>query len=123
MDCPVLVTDVQDYVGRTLTVDEQARTRALLNDGWEQILARVPGVVARYTSGDLRPGAVVAVLRRAVAAVLDNPEGFIQESIEDWAGRRDPFLGSGRLMLTDEDFAMLRPFTLTGAFEIQLGCD
>lgn len=111
-----------DYFERPLTDAELSRVPALLDDGWEQILARVPGVELRLTTGSLRLGAVSAVLRQAVAAVLRNPDGFITESIEDWSGTREPGAVSGRLVLTDDDLAMLMPFTIGGgAFEITLG--
>jgi hypothetical protein len=90
----------------------------LLDDGWEQILSRIPSVEYRVTQGTLRVGAVVAVLREAVAAVLRNPGGFLEESIEDWSGRRDAASSTGKLLLSDDDLAILMPFTLNRSFSI-----
>lgn len=118
MDCPVTTQDVQDVFERPFTATDWTRCQSLLNDGWEQILTRVPGVVARYTSGVLRPGAVVAVLREAVSAVLRNPGGFLEESIEDWSGRRDAASSTGKLLLSDDDLAMLMPYTLNRSWSI-----
>lgn len=124
MDCPAVVSDVQATFERDLTSAELTRAQALLDDGWEQILTRVPSVEYRLTVGSLRVGAVVAVLRAAVAAVLRNPGGFIDEAIEDWRGSRNPVTATGRLMLTPDDFAMLMPFTIGGgAFEITLASE
>lgn len=122
-DSPVLVSDVQARFPRDLTADEVRVAEALLDDGWEQILARVPGVQSRLDSGALRLGVVVGVLRQAVIPALLNPEGYLEESLDDWSGRRDSATSSGRLLLSDEDLASLFAFETTSqAFEIVPGC-
>lgn len=123
MDNPAQVTDVQARFPRTLTFDEQVNAQALLDDGWEQAIARVPGLLSRLDSGALRPGAVVAVLRQAVIPVLLNPNGYLEESIDNWTGRKDSATSSGKLILSDEDLATLYGFEASSqAFEIVLGC-
>lgn len=120
MNNPALVTDVEARAPRALTDDEKRMAQALLDDGWEQILARVPGVESRLVSGALRPGAVVAVLRQAVLPVILNPEGYLQESIDDWTGRRDASQSTGKLLISDEDLAALWAIRTGSAFEIVL---
>lgn len=102
---PVSVLDLQNR-WRPLTDEEIPIAQALLDDAWEIMLARVPGIESRITSGDLRPGLVVKIACEAVKPVMQNPEGFMQEAIEDWQGRRDATTSTGKLILTDDD---LRP--------------
>lgn len=123
MENPARVFDVQARFPTQLTSVQSQMAQALLDDGWEQILARVPGVMSRLDAGVLRPGAVVAVLRSAVVPVLLNPGGYLEESIDDWTGRRDSATSSGKLLLSDDDLATLFGFESSSqAFEITLGC-
>jgi hypothetical protein len=124
VDNPALVTDVEARAPRALTDDERRMAQALLDDGWEQVLARVPLLVERIDAGSLRVGAVVAVLRQAVLPVVLNPEGYLQESIDDWTGRRDASQSTGKLLLSDADLLSLQPNAVatsgSQAFEIVL---
>lgn len=123
MDNPAQVSDVVARFPRVMTAPELVMAQALLDDGWEQIIARVPGVVQRLAAGTLRAGVVIAVLRQAVIPVVLNPEGYLEESIDGWTGRRDSATSTGRLLLSDADLSALYGFeSQSQAFEIVLGC-
>jgi hypothetical protein len=123
VDNPAQISDVVARFPRAMTALERTMAQALLDDGWEQIIARVPGVLSRLDSGALRPGVVIAVLRQAIIPVVLNPEGYLEEAIDGWTGRRDSATSTGRLLLADTDLAALYGFeSQSQAFEIVLGC-
>jgi hypothetical protein len=103
---PVLTTDIEAG-WRPLTAAETIVAASLIDDAWEILVARVPGIEDRLTAGDLRPGLVVKVVRDAVRAVMRNPEGYVRESIEDWSGQRDASSSGGRVTIPDEDIKLL----------------
>ncbi len=120
---PASVDDVVARFPGTMTDVQLGQVQALLDDAWEEIIARVPGVEGRLASGALRVGIVVAVLRQAVIPVLQNAEGFLEESIDDWSGRRDAATSTGKVLFTADDLAPLFAFgSQSQAFEIVLGC-
>jgi hypothetical protein len=49
------------------------------------------------------------VLVDAVVRVLRNPDGKLQESIDDYSYRRADSVADGALYLTDEEWRLLRP--------------
>ncbi len=123
MSNPADLDDVIAIYPGTMTDDQKRVATALLADGWEQIIARVPGVEARLDGGSLRPGLVVGVLRRAVVAAVRNLGGYVEESIDDWSGKRGDADSPGLLDLTDDDLSPLLSSELAGAaFEITPGC-
>lgn len=123
MENPASVSDVVARFPGTMTDVQLGQVQALLDDAWEEVVARVPGVESRLDSGALRVGIVIAVLRQAVIPVLQNAEGFLEESIDDWTGRRDSATSSGKVLFTVDDLAALFAFESSSqAYEIVLGC-
>lgn len=98
---PVAVSDLEK-IFRPLTPAETINAQALIDGMWEILLARVPGIVGRLASGSLRPGLVVYAFQEMIKPVLQNPEGYLSERIDDWEGRRDSATSTGRVLVSDE---------------------
>ncbi|WP_431903644.1 hypothetical protein [Nonomuraea sp. bgisy101] len=107
----------KDRFERPLTVAEETRVGALLEDAADIIRAQVPGLV------DPGPSLAVGVSCAMVARVIRNPEGKVTEQIgDDYGFRRDDAVASGELHLTeverDDLIAAVNPATASGAFTI-----
>lgn len=119
---------VYAYVGdveatwRQLSAEETGVAAVLLERVSALIRASVTDVDTRIAADpDLaliaRGVAVDAVLR-----VLRNPDGKIQEAIDDYSYRRADPVADGALYLTDRELAQLAPvWTASGAFTIRPG--
>lgn len=122
---PVTVQSIADRF-RALTVDEQARAQALIDDAWEELLELIPGIADRLTAGTLRPGLVVAKMRAAIIPILRNPEGWLEEEkgIDDYKRRwrrADGTDDSDGRIFSDEAIRALKGIA-GSAFEIVLAC-
>ena len=118
---PAVVADITAR-WRTLTDQETTNATAFLGDAWVKLkrtLTTLEDDIAADESGDLE-AATVAVLVTAVLRVLKNPDGFKQESLDDWSGTRDGSASAGALFFTDEELSSLIPGGNGRAFSVSL---
>jgi hypothetical protein len=94
---------------RPLTDEEQARAEVLLGDAWVTVLGRRPVLEADMAAGTVAEQAVTKVVCQMVLRVLKNPDGYDEESIDDWRGRRNALAASGLLTITAEELADITP--------------
>lgn len=94
---------------RPLTAPETTNAEAFLADAWALLTARRPTLEADITAGTVTVGNAVRVVTAMVLRILRNPDGVLQESIEDYSFRRDALVSTGRLHVTDEELAVLTP--------------
>lgn len=105
---PATIGDIEAR-WRPLTDLETANATAFLGDAWEELLSKRPNLEADITAETIRPGNVVRVVVAMVLRVLKNPDGYIEEAIDDWRGRRDALVASGVLHVTSEELAAVTP--------------
>jgi len=103
---PVTVDDVAQR-WRPLTQPEVVVAGTKIADAWAVLQIRVPGVSDRLDAGTLDPGLVRLVIAEAVIAVMQNPEGYVEEAIDDWRGRRDKAPAGSRIHFSDDALALL----------------
>jgi hypothetical protein len=103
---PVLISDLEARF-RPLTVAEQTVAQALLDDAWEELLARVPDLEARTADGRVTSGLVVRVVSAMVIRVLRNPEAIRQWSVDDASFTRDNLVSSGFLYASADEIGLL----------------
>lgn len=108
MPNPAVVQDVADR-WRPLTPDEQYQVSVFLEDAWWLLTSRLPTLDANLTAGTVTTGNVVRVLASMVVRVMRNPEGWEDEAIDDWRGRRNVLTASGVLHATADELASLSP--------------
>jgi hypothetical protein len=107
---------------RPLSAQEETNAEAFLGDAWVKLRRLLPTLEADIiadTTGDLA-AATVAVLVSAVLRVLKNPDGYKQESLDDWSGTRDGSAAAGALFFTDEELSGLIPGGNGRAFSVDL---
>jgi hypothetical protein len=117
---PVIPSDLANR-WRPLTSAETVVAEALIDDAFEVLLARVPNLQERLDSGDLRPGLLVKVIVEMVKPVMMNPEGMLEESIDDWTGRRDAAQSTGIMQVSDDAIRLLMGGVVRKAFSIVPG--
>ncbi len=105
---PATIPDVEDR-WRPLTTRENTNATAFLGDAWEELLSRRPNLEADIAAGTVRSGNVVRVVVAMVLRILKNPDGWDQESIDDWSGRRSALVADGILRVTDDELASITP--------------
>lgn len=104
--------------------DEALLAEGLIEDAWDLILSRVPGVESRLVSEELRQSTVKRVIRWMVRRVLMNPDGIYQQSGDDYSEMRDKAISSGLLYLSPEEHADLSagtPVVANGMYVIEMG--
>lgn len=111
---PATPDDITDR-WRPLSDQEQTNAEAFLEDAWEELLSRRPAMEANLTAGTVRERNVVRVLCAAVLRVLKNPDGYEQESVDDWSGRRGDLTASGLLYFTDDELGSVTPTPAGGS--------
>lgn len=109
--------DVRDASHRTLSQSD-AWLENRMAAAHARLRARVPGLDARVssTTDPLAAALVRDVLVEVVLRVARNPDGYRQESDQDYSYTRDRDVAPGRIVITDEDLELLganRPFTGT----------
>jgi hypothetical protein len=109
------VDDVQVSLGRSLTTDETAQAEGLL-DRIETRINRKLDLAAALAADAGLVDILVEVEADAVARVLLNPSGYLQEQDGDYMYTRDRSVASGRLDLTSDEWARLG--VKRGAFTI-----
>lgn len=108
MPNPATISDIEDRF-RTLTATERTNAEAYLEDAWWLLTGRIPALEANMAAGTVKVGNVVRVVTAMVIRVLRNPEGKLEESIDDYRYRRDSLVSSGVLSVTDAELADLTP--------------
>jgi hypothetical protein len=108
MSNPATITDIEDRF-RPLTDAEKVNARAYLDDAWSLLTGRLPSLEANLAAGTVHISNAVRVVANMVVRVLRNPDGKLEESIDDYRYRRDALLSSGALTVTDEELADLTP--------------
>lgn len=81
----------------------------LLEEASARLRVRVPGIDDRIAGGSLDPVIPKGIVRRMVIDVLNNPEQYVSEQIDDAVYRFDPELLRRRMTPTDDEVADLRP--------------
>jgi hypothetical protein len=103
---PVIVADLEARF-RPLTDVETSNAQALLDDTWEELLARVPSLDQRVTDGRTSVGLVIRVVSAMALRVLRNPEAIKQWSVDDAAFTRDSLVSSGLLYANSDEIDLL----------------
>lgn len=103
---PAIWADVESR-WRTLTSAEQALADVLLEDSWLELTSRLPTLSARMDAGSIMSPLVVRVLATMVLRVMRNPDGKVQESIDDYAYRRADAVADGVLYPTSSELRLL----------------
>lgn len=94
---------------RDLTPTETLYAGTLLGDAWALLLGRRPNLEQDVTDGTVTTANVVRVLASMVVRVMRNPDGYLQESIDDYTYRRDAAVSAGLLHVTADELADLSP--------------
>lgn len=92
---------------RNLTDQEAANATAYLDDAWALLTTRRPSLEADMVAGTVSTGNVVRVVCAMVLRLLKNPDGKLEESIDDYRYRRDSAVSAGALYVTDDELADL----------------
>lgn len=114
------VEDVATRLGRPISDDaERAQVGAWLEDIEQIIRGRLPDLDERVASG--KPSEVVVTMleANAVMRLVRNPDGKIQERIDDYSYGLNQTTARGYLYLTDDEWALLTPGTPDGAWTIR----
>ncbi len=115
-------SDVAARLGRPLSTAESAWVPSLLDDVEAMITTRIPDLDDRIsaTPPTIDQATVIRVESWVVVRFLKNPDGKLQESIDDYSFTRDRAVSAGTLALTDEEWDQILPSTGTSsAFTIQ----
>jgi hypothetical protein len=73
------------------------------------LLGRRPTLEADMTAGTVTNANVIRVVVAMVLRVLKNPDGYEDEAIDDWRGRRSALVASGLLHITSDELADVTP--------------
>lgn len=108
MASPAVIEDLTARSFRPLTEAEETVGSTLLEDAWTLIVSQRPRAETRVDSGDYGfRNLVVQVQCAMVLRVLRNPDGKLEEQIDDYRYRRDSATSTGVLYLTDAELALL----------------
>ncbi len=112
MPNPTTTADVEAR-WRPLTSEQTLVATTLLDDAWNLLRFRVLSLEARLAAvpPTLDVGLVKAVMAAMVIRVLRNPDGYRQQSIEDYSHTRDEASSTGLLTVTDDELGLLGPST------------
>lgn len=105
---PATRTDLSNRSLRPLTEPELAVGETLLDDAWSIIVSARPSVETRVEEGT--PAfvrLVVQVQCAMVLRVLSNPDGKLEESVDDYRYRLDQAVSTGALYLADGELVRL----------------
>jgi hypothetical protein len=105
---PVTVADIEDR-WRPLTAQETTNAEAYLTDAWWLLLGKLPDLETHVADGLVSQGNVTRVVVAMVLRIMKNPDGKLEESIDDYRYRRDSLVSAGELLVTLEELAALTP--------------
>lgn len=108
MPNPATTSDIETR-WRPLTAQETTNATAFLNDAWAILIARRPTLEADMTAGTVSSANVTRVVVAMVLRVLRNPDGKLEESIDDYSYRRDSAMSTGGLYVSPDELADLTP--------------
>lgn len=106
MPNPTTVADLEAR-WRPLSDIERTNAEAFLTDAWAELLSRRPTLEADLIANTVSQANAIRVVAAMVLRVLRNPEGYDQESIDDWSGRRSSLVSDGILRVTAEELASI----------------
>lgn len=104
---PAVVQNLSDRALRALTDQELTVGQQWLDDAWSIAVAQVPSMSARLDTDSDFSNLVVQVLCAMVMRVFNNPEGKLQEGVDDYQYRLDAAVSTGALYLSDSERALL----------------
>jgi hypothetical protein len=117
-----VLTDVTTRLGRPITDSyEVAQVTAWIGDVESLILARIPDLETRVGAGSPTAVVVAAVVANAVIRKVKNPDGKVQEGVDDYNYRLNENARKGELFLTDDEWRLLLPVSSSGAFSTRPG--
>ena len=108
MPNPATVDDIEAR-WRPLSDQETTNATAYLQDAWWLLLGRRPTLEDDLTNDKVSEGNVIRVVVAMVLRILKNPDGKVEESIDDYRYRRDALLASGLLSVTGDELADITP--------------
>lgn len=112
------VQDVATRLGRPISDEaERAQVEAWLGDIENIIVGRIPDLADRIQAGKPTADVVKMLEANAVVRVVRNPDGKIQERIDDYSYGLAQSTRAG-LYLTDDEWALLSPGGSDGAWTI-----
>lgn len=109
MPNPAVVSHIEERFFRDLTARESSIAQVWLDDAWGLLLGRRPTLEADITAGTVSEDTVIRVLASMVMRVFANPEGKLEEQIDDYKYRRDSVVSSGALHVTSDELADISP--------------
>lgn len=113
---PATVTDLQNRALRTLSTVETTVAQQWLNDAFNNLTPRLPSITTRLPSDGTGPDdtpstgfqeLVVQTVCAMVMRVFNNPNGLLDETVDDYTSRRDATQSTGLLYATDDELALL----------------
>ena len=106
---PATLPDLQNRALRTLSSAESAAAPFWLDDAYNKLATQLPSVDTRLDSGPTGTfyDLVVATVCAMVMRVFNNPNGLLEEGVDDYTSRRDSTTSSGVLYATDDELALL----------------
>lgn len=107
MASPAVIEDLTARSFRPLTEAEQTVGVTLLEDAWTLIVSQRPHAEDRVVDDYGFRSLVIQVQCAMVLRVLRNPDGKLEEQIDDYRYRRDSATSTGVLYLTDAELALL----------------
>lgn len=109
MPTPASTSDLAARFYRPLTSREYEIGQDWLDDAWQMLLDRRPELQADITAGTVAERTVIRVLCAMVARIFSNPQGLLEEQIDDYRYRRDSLVSSGALTITASELADVTP--------------
>jgi hypothetical protein len=110
VESPASVQELIRRSLRPLTDVEQVWAAGRLEDAYAQLVAVRPSIDARLASAAVPDGFVRLVIQvqcAMVLRVLNNPDGVLEESGDDYTRRLDASVSTGALYVTDAELALL----------------
>lgn len=105
---PVSIDDVANRSLRSLTDVELGWAAQKLDDAFDQLLILRPTVGTRLAAGDVLLGRLVTqVVSAMILRVLGNPDGHLEETVDDYTYRLDQAVSSGQLYPTDAELELV----------------
>ena len=111
---------VEIELGRPIT--DQAKRQQV--ESWIRrveaiVIGRCPDIEQRIADGDLDAALVASVIAGAVVRKIRNPDGKVQEGVDDYSYRLNENTRKGELFLTDEEWGLICPSVVSGAFTVR----
>lgn len=105
---PASVADIEAR-WRPLSDQETTNAEAFLEDAWDLLLTRRPNLESDLMDGTVRERNAIRVVCTMVLRVLKNMDGWAEESVDDWRGKRHELVASGELFVSNSDLADVTP--------------